>query len=546
MLSLLQLPTYMRTVQKRMYSAFSMLMVSLLAVALSSCGSAIEERVAMIPASSTAVFSMDIGQMGKKAVNFSDLFNTFSDNEEMEEMFEQIENSGIDFNEEMYIYVNTKTGMDAAGGIIIPLTDADDFMAFLRDMSVKMGSDFMKESTDGINHAELADGSALVLWDDKTALITNKSLVFNEDRDGQLEDALDLFMNGADDKLASDSDEFQELMEAGHDMSFFANYEKLAPMAMMINPMMAQTGIKEMKAAIGIDFEDGEIVMDMMAYYDKSAGRFMEVIKGEIDDDVLEDISSASPIGVAAMALNMDAMYDLLDDMGLLEEMEREMKQEGVVLEDLMKAFTGDFAIVLNGMDMKRPSRAPETYRSSESDLRLVASVGVEDAEEVESMLDKLVEKGDFIKDGQTYMDKDMEMYIQLEDDRLLISDAGSRDDIVNGSLGNLPGYMGDLVEDYPSAFAMDMENMPESVLASMLEDLPKSTRGWFMDEFPILNMVAYAEFPKDRKGHSVMTIKTRDSGENSLRTIMEFVKKVADAEEQERNYNSGVEFDVM
>ncbi len=514
-----------------MYSAVSTLMISLLAIAISGCSSSVEERVAMIPASSTAVFSMDIGQMGKKAVNFSDLFNSFSENAEMEDVFEKIETSGIDFNEEMYVFANTKSGMDVSGGVIVPLKDADDFMVFLRDMSVEMGGDFMRESTEGINHAELAGGSALVLWDDHTALITNKSLIFNEDGDQQLEDALDLFKNGADDKLASDSDEFKELMKGEHDISFFINYEKIAPMAMMINPMVAQTGIKDMKLATGIDFEDGEIVMDGMAYYDKSAGRFLEVIKGEIDEDVLEDISSDSPIGFAAMAFNMEAMYDLLDDMGLLEEMEREMKQEGIDLEDAMKAFSGDFAIVLNGMEMKRPSWAPETYRANEPQPKLVASIGVEDDDVVESMLDKLVAKGEFIRDGKTYMDKDMEVFIQLEDDRLLISDASSRDAIANGDLEDLPGYMGDLVNDYPSAFAMDMENMPESVLASMQEDLPQSARGWFIDEFPLLNMVAYAEFPNDRKGHTVMTIKTRNSGENSLRTILDFVQKLSEAE---------------
>lgn len=522
----------MITVQKRIRSAASLLMISLLGVALSACGSSVEDRVAMIPASSTAVFSMDIGQMGKKAVNFSDLFNSFSDNEEMEEILEKVETSGIDFNEEVYVFANTKSGMDVSGGVIIPLTDADDFMVFLRDMSVEMGADFMKESTDGINHAVLAGGSALVLWDDQTAFITNKSLVFNEDGDQQLEDALDLFKNGADDKLASESDEFKDLMKAGHDISFFMNYEKLAPMAMMINPMMAQTGIKDMKVATGIDFEDGEIVMDGMAYYDKAAGRFLEVIKGEMDEDVLEDISSDSPLGFAAMAFNMEAMYDLLDDMGLLEEMEQEMKQEGIDLEDAMKAFSGDVAVVLNGIEMKRPSWAPETYRATEPEPRLVASLGLEDADEVESLLDKLVDEGEFVKDGQTYMDKDMEVFMQLEDDRLLIGDASSRDDIVNGDLGDLPGYMGDLVDDYPVAYAMDMENMPESLLESMQEDLPKSTRGWFIDEFPILNMVAYGEFSGNRKGHSVVTIKTRNSSENSLRTILDFVQKLSEAEQ--------------
>lgn len=535
----------MMTVHKRMYSAASLLMVSLLAVALSACGSSVENRVAMIPASSTAVFSMDIGQMGTKAVNFSDLFNSVSDDKELAEMMEKIETSGIDFTDEMYVFANTKSGMDVSGGAIIPLSDADDFMAFLRDMSVEMGGDFRKESTDGINHAELARGSALVLWDDNTAFITNKSLVFNEDSDQQLEEALDLFQNGADDKLASESDAFQDLMKAGHDLSFFINYEKIAPMAMMINPMFAQTGIKDMKLATGIDFEDGEVVMDMMAYYDKSAGRFMEVVKGEIDDDVLEDISSDSPLGFFALAFNMEELYDLMDDMGLTEEMEQEMKQEGIELEDLVKAFSGDMAVVVNGVDMKRPSWAPETYRSSEPDPRVVASIGLEDVGEIESMLDKLVAKGEFIRDGQTYMDKDMEVFMQLEDDRLLISDTGSRDAILNGDLDDLPGYMGDLVDEYPSAFAMDMENMPESVLASMQEDLPESAKGWFIDEFPILNMVAYAEFPDNRKGHSVMTIKTRDSGENSLRTILNFVQKLSDAEKNKYNRPT-TEVDVM
>ncbi len=534
----------MITVQKRIYPAASLLLISLLVVAISSCGSSVEDRVAMIPASSTAVFSMDIGQMGKKAVNFSDLFNSLSDDEEMEEVWEKIETSGIDFNDEMFVFANTKSGMDVSGGMIIPLTDADDFMAFLRDMSVEMGADFMKQSTDGINHAELAGGSALVLWDDNTAFITNKSLVFNEDGDQQLEDALDLFKNGADDKLASESDEFKELLKAGHDISFFMNYEKLAPMAMMINPMMAQTGIKDMKVATGIDFEDGEIVMDAMAYYDKAAGRFREVVEGEIDEDVLEDISSDSPIGFAAMAFNMEVLYDLLDEMGLLEEMEREMMQEGIVLEDAMKAFSGDFAVVLNGIEMKRPSWAPETYRATEPEPRLVASIGLEDADEVESLLDKLVAKGEFIRDGQTYMDKDMEVFIQLEDDRLLISDARSRDAIVNGELGDLPGYMGDLVDDFPVAYAMDIENMPESVLESMQEDLPPSTRDWFIDEFPVMNMIGYGEFSSNREGHSVVTIKTRNSGENSLRTILDFVQKLSEAEQKE--YDRPIEIDVM
>lgn len=509
-----------------------MLMVMALAIALSACGSSVESRVGMIPASSTAVFSMDIGQMGQKAVNFSDLFASFNSNEEMAEMFEKIDDSGIDFMDQVYMYVNAGGAMDVGGGLIVPLNDADDFMVFLRDMSIEMGSDFTKLSTDGINHAELSNGSVLVLWDDNTALITNKRLVFNEDGDQQLEDALEIFANGASTQLASESDEFQALMDEGHDMSFFLNYESLAPMAMMMNPMMAQSGIKDMKLTYGLDFEDGEMLMDAVAYYDKSAARFMESFGGEVDEDILENISTDSPLGFAAFSLNMEAIYSILDDMGLLEEIEAEMAQEGINFENLMMAFSGDMAFVMNDVEMKRPSWAPETYSATEPDPRFVVSMGLENEDAVEALLEKLVAEGELLQDGNTYMDSEGEAFVQMEDDRILISDFGSRDAIVNGDLGELPGYMGEMLEEYPGAFAMDMENMPESVLQEMQEDLPASAREWFVEEFPVLSIVGYTDFPEDQKAHSLMTIKTRDSGENSLRTILDFVQKLVEAEE--------------
>lgn len=529
----------MITVRNHITSGIARVMAIALVFGIAGCSSSVDDRVAMIPSTSTAVMSMNVGQMSSKAISFSDLINSFSQDEEMAEAMEMIEESGIDFSGEMYGFVDTDAGLSVRGGVIIPLNDADDFTVFLRDISTEMNSPFTKLSTEGVNHAEIADGSALAIWDDNTALILNRVAMFTEDND-QLERALELFTEGADDPLSSDSDEFMDLMNEGHDMAVFINYEKIAPMAMMINPMVAQSGIKDMKVGMGMDFEDGEINMDILAHYDKAAARYLDLVRDDLDDDMLEGISSESPLGFASFALDPEKLYTMMDDLGLLDEIEREMRSEGLELEDLMEAMTGDVVVSVNGGEMRRPSWAPMDYAPSEPEPAFVAGFGLEDADEIEKVLERIVMEGGMVREGNVFSMQGGEAAVILEDDRLLIADVLSVEKLKEGNMEDLPSSMQDLATEHSSAFALDFRNMPKAFWDEIRSSMPDGQGDWAVENFPVLYMEAYAESPSGGTSASKMTIKTRDKGENALRTVLDYVKTMAEAQEAERQRRYG------
>ncbi|MDP5168697.1 MAG: DUF4836 family protein, partial [Bacteroidia bacterium] len=447
-----------------------------------------------------------------------------------------IKNSGMDFGGQFYLYVTTGSGFGATTGAIIPLTDADAFTNTLRDLSAKEGLPFTMNTTNGMRHAVLGDGYGLIVWTDDRALLLQKTSLFGDSED-LLEEALATFEHGCEDKLIDASHEFQDLLKQQHDAAMFLDYEKIAPLAGLLNPMVAQAGLKDAQMAMGLDFKDGETNLDMTLFYGKDGSRYADVMDSDFDQDIMNGICSPLPIAFMSVAMEMDNLYDLLDETGLAKEMEQELKSEGIELQDLMEALSGDAGVVLNRLELN--TKNSYSY-SKEPSPSFVGSLGIEDREEVEKALDAIVSHQGLSKRGNVYTIDKSEIVLILEEDRLLVSNMTHAEALLaEEGMSDLPANLAKLARNYPTVMAIDMEHISEDLKEHLSKELPRNKREEALREFPILKMETYAEKPNDRMIKSNMRIVTVNPDENSLRTIINYLDLLSNQQAKKKERES-------
>ncbi len=155
---------------------------------------------------------------------------------------------------------------------------------------------------------------------------------------------------------------FAKLLHDDHDMSFWMNYDQLMTQYMSQGMAKMMGGItlsnvlwKDAAFAGGLDFEKGKITGDMRYYVSDDMKEAAKELGGtDADKDMLDKLPKQDLDMAMCLHLSPKGLKAILDKTGLLGLANLALSTQGMNADYIMDAFTGDMAITLSGLDMKK------------------------------------------------------------------------------------------------------------------------------------------------------------------------------------------------
>lgn len=358
-------------------------LLPLLAIVLfaASCGNT-PEHAEYIPKDAQFVMSVNTGAMQKKVtwsfLTGSDILKQLRESGapvEGTEALNDLQNSGLDFSSKLYFYTKSDTRFQGETRInaVLPVSDAAKVLAYVRKH---------------IPQASISDRSgrkvamtekACMEWSDKMLIFSNiaqrKETVevpATIDTLGGSEipveaythtesypdtaltlDELDSAFKKPAQNLLTDK-RFKQLEGDGHDLGFWISYDQLmnglrGQQGMEMLGMMGGSMWENSAMSAGVDFKDGEIVAAGKYFVSDSMRTIAkEFAKDNVDAGMLQRLPSKGLNMALGYHLNTNALKMMLDKMGLSAMANMFLVQQGLSIDDILGAFTGDLVLAIN------------------------------------------------------------------------------------------------------------------------------------------------------------------------------------------------------
>jgi hypothetical protein len=347
--------------------------------AFSSCNK-IPDHAKYIPKDAVVVAGVNIKALTKKvawsAITGSKLFQDIQKHLQGEKGGQNFENTGIDVVNTMYVYVKAdarfRNGRVVA---IIPLSDAKKWENFIK--SNVPGSNI--EQHDKIRTVDMKT-DMFAGWNDKVLILLNTLPNYEDEvladtgnaapgvpvNTAMAKAELDAEMNNAFNVTTGNAlinnQHFVSLERADHDVIFWMNYDQLMNqylgqgMAGMLNGLsMANAFWKDAALAAGFDFEKGRITGDMHYYTSTEMKDLGKELGGTNADREMIDKMPANDLDLLfTYHLSPKGARAIFEKMGVLGFMNLALTQQNLDVDYVMDAFTGDMALSLNDLTIKK------------------------------------------------------------------------------------------------------------------------------------------------------------------------------------------------
>jgi hypothetical protein len=370
--------THNKELMKRIISG-ALLLCSML-VLFNSCKKS-DDNARHIPKNATAVFSLNMGSIGKKlAWEFlfgSDMFKKMTQGAGKDSStMKDLQDAGIDFLGSFYVYVATdkRYSGEQRTVALIPISSDSKWDAYVKKAfpSAKI------KTIDKRKEALLADGM-YAGWNDEVLIIMN---IITKEGDEVPYDAngnyipppLDEVQTAAEmdnafkmtkENSVTDNKSFAGLIKEGHDMSLWVNYENVMDdygAGMMGGFTLSKDMLKDAVFVSGFDFEKGAIKGDMRYYVSEELKAVTKDLMGSnADKDMVQRLPATNQDVLAAMNLSPKALKGMLDKFGLLGIINVALAEQKLSADDIFDAFTGDMAFSMNNFKVV-PKKIGYTY----------------------------------------------------------------------------------------------------------------------------------------------------------------------------------------
>ena len=377
---------------------FSRLFVTALSLTLllTAC-SKLPDHAKYIPKDALAVVGVNTSLLSKKiawsAITGSNLLDEMSkatNSEKGKEIVKDAENAGIDYDNTLYYYVKNdqRYRNTTKMAVVLPLADAGKWETFIKKQlpaaAVKTVGDrkempitdkFYAGWTDKVlivmNNAEkeeeqtqpstpaTASTDTLNVDDMPMDYGSYQPPVWVMDEATTLAEMQNAFATKKDESILKD-DRFNDLEKAGHDVTMFFNYGTMMDTygGAGMNPLgLGMGGALWHNSALttGVDFKEGRITADMNYFTSDSMKSIMKKMGAtNLDKDMLDRLPAANLNMLAGYHLSTDALKEMFQIMSLTGIMNMALVQQGISLDEIMSAFTGDFVFSLNNFTVKK------------------------------------------------------------------------------------------------------------------------------------------------------------------------------------------------
>jgi hypothetical protein len=436
--------------------------------------------------------------------------------------------------------------------VIIPLKDATKFQAFVKEKFPKAKMETKGELTFAVLNENVTIG-----WDKKTAIAAAAMPKTEWSDDGQplpvadnttilTEEIQKTFALKEDQSLAKNS-KFTDLQKAGHDIGFWLNYEAMANS--MPQEQIGSAGaifasqkklLKDAFIAGGVDFEKGKVNGDATYYFNPTVKAIADAMESKsVNNDLLKRVPGTQMNVMMSYHFNPQGIKALVDTMGVGPLANTALKEFNLTLDDILNAFTGDFLLAVTDFAVTTESKS---YTMNGNSVNYTSPVPTFKA----SLSFKIKDKAAFDKIMQIAVTNQMLTtsapgVYNLSSFATLASNgeyaAISNDAAVASAFlvspGNANFNVPGEVKNNPYGFFADIKNSIKSVPLDLLYG--KEDTAVFHDARNLLESIsAHGGKVKGDKSDFHFEINFQNKEENSLMQIINFSKKVAEAEKRQ------------
>jgi hypothetical protein len=353
----------------------------LLAIASLSACRRMPDHARYIPKDAVVATGINLKALGKKiawnVITGSKLFKEMQKrlpDKTGKEAVSRIEKAGIDAMNTFFIYV--KTGENGANRItgLIPLSDAAQWEAYVKDVfpqaQVKQHGD-RKEASLGRDMYVGWNKNLLIIinimsvsadYETESNTEAPKLNVSSSMGQADLSAEMDKAFGVTKDNSIVGNSRFTALEMEGHDITFWLNYEQL--MTQMSSNMAEKTGVtlsnslwKESVATAGFDFKKGKISADVRYFLPdelKEVGK--EFGAANADQDMVQRLPNQNLDMLVALHFSPKGFKSMMEKTGYLGLANVALGTQNMNVDEILDAFTGDMAITMNNFALHTES----------------------------------------------------------------------------------------------------------------------------------------------------------------------------------------------
>ncbi len=443
---------------KRMFSR-ALLLLSGIAVLLLSACSKTPEQGKHIPKTAALVLGINSKQIQEKLVTegltVDKLFEAVQQKDtsnEMAKALKEAENSGVDLKGDVFVAMVPGDKGNGYVMAVAKLKDAAKFETFLKEKSkkeIKAGKDFKfmedEDGAVGFNNETIIGvfsfnpnkfGDAYGGENDPFAALGDSAAPAapKAPEKANTPEILDgLFHLKADESVAT-IESFKAVQKEKGDVIFWMSSEQIYA----FNPgtpsgvaALVSTNVKKLTAGAfqtaAVHFENGKIKMNSNAYAGTEMKEIMKKYPMEkVNMSMLETYPSENVLGFVLMNFDLRMLGDILKLIGMDGFANMGLAEAGLTLDDVLKAFKGEFALIGSDFSVvSQPSAWDSTYKTTKPQAKWVFNLKVGDKAAFEKIMSSPQVAPMFTKKGNEYVPNEGlagAMGVSINNERILLS----------------------------------------------------------------------------------------------------------------------------
>ena len=352
------------------------------------------------------------------------------------------------------------------------------------------------------------------------------------DTDSLIEFAKSTYKLKGKELLDSDS-KFADLVKSNGDIHFYFSSENYynGLMGGMLNLFKASELMEGNVVTGSLNFDNGKISVTGKQYYGKELAKILEKYPAKkIDGKLLNRLPSGDLIGFFAVDAQMDGLVEILKLTGVDGVANGYLGKKDLTLQDLAKAFTGEFAMALTGVERKTKTIEFEGYEgkkqsftSTSSEPNYVVGVGIRD----KNIFDKLF---GIMREEMGGADTLKGVTIRTDNNWFVASDRqGTADAFLAGN--NKPTYA-EKLNGHTTALYLNFQALFNTIQKESNDLSDSVALKLSMDTWQ--DIVMYGDQGKG-SGDFTFEVNMVDKNTNSLKQINQYVDRLASIRDERR-----------
>jgi len=345
-----------------------------------------------------------------------------------------------------------------------------------------------------------------------------------------------------------DNQHFKSLELEGHDVTFWLNYDQLMTQYMSSNVAekmgvsLSNTLWKDAAFTSGFDFVKGKITGDMRYYMSadmKDVGTELGAVNA--DKEMIERLPNQNMDILMAAHISPKGVKAFMDKTGLLGLANIGLSTQGMNVDNVLDAFTGDMAIVMNDFSLHTESVTDSfmgqavIHQNQKPSLNLSYAIKINKKENFDKIF-QLAKDNGLQSMGNGYAvpidDKDS-VYIQMNGQYAVASNNfANASGFLQGSFKNqkMPEAASANVLGHPWSLYLDMQQLLKNIDPGISHSAHDSAM--ITESKKLLNNLSFSGGSfKDNAFEYHLDINFMNTEENSIIELMDYGMKMNDAD---------------